>query len=240
MQNIRVLIVEDELIVSEEIKELLTSKGFEVVGQCTSAEEALSVLNGSPADIALLDINIEGSTDGIDLAHSILKSHECAVIFLTAFADDNFFNRAKEVKPAAYIVKPFEERNLQMAIEVAFNNLVENGGSPKSEAYKMRDSIFIKESTRFKKIALEAIQYAEASGSYTDVITERGVTTLAINLKHFEGHLEAPYFMRVHRSYVVNLTKVDEYEGNRIFINNKTIPLSTSYKEEFLRKFTFI
>jgi len=240
MRKIKVLIVEDELIVSEEIKELLSTKGYDVVDQCTSALEAQRVLSEMKVDVAILDINIEGDTDGIDLASWIISGHDCAVIFLTAFADDQFFQRAKEVKPAAYIVKPFEERNLQMAIEVAFNNLMVEGQTAQSEVFKITDAIFIKDSTRFKKIAIDAIHYAEASGSYTDVVTPEGTTTLAINLKHFESHLEAPVFMRVHRSFVVNLAKVQEYEGNRLFIGDKPIPISGTYKEEFLRKFTFI
>ena len=240
MRNIKILIVEDELIVSEEIKELLTSKGYEVIGQCTEGEEALSLLSTTQVDVALLDINIEGNMDGIDLASSIIAKHNCAVIFLTAFADDHFFERAKKVKPAAYIVKPFEERNLQMAIEMAFNNLLEGAQKSDSEIFKVTDAIFIKDNARFKKIPVNAIHYAEASGSYTDVVTSEGTTTLAINLKHFEAHLEAPVFMRVHRSFVVNLAKVEEYEGNRIFIEQKPIPISGTYKEEFLRKFTFI
>ena len=88
--------------------------------------------------------------------------------------------------------------------------------------------------------ALSSIHYAEADGSYTQVATEEGLLTLAINLKHFESHLDAPNFMRVHRSYVVNLSKVEEYEGNRMFVKSKPIPLSSSYKEAFLEKFTFL
>ena len=112
MSSIKVLIVEDELIVSEEIKELLSLAGFQVIGQATSGVEALTYMEQHKADVALLDINLDGPMDGIDLAHKVLKKHSCAIIFLTAFADDQFFARAKQVQPAAYIVKPFEERNL--------------------------------------------------------------------------------------------------------------------------------
>lgn len=240
MSSIKVLIVEDELIVSEEIKELLSLAGFQVIGQATSGVEALTYMEQHKADVALLDINLDGPMDGIDLAHKVLKKHSCAIIFLTAFADDQFFARAKQVQPAAYIVKPFEERNLQKAIEVAFNNLISAGNDAVQDSYKVTDFIFIKDSTRYKRIEIDSIQYAEASGSYTNVVTERGYTTLAMNLKHFEGHLDAPSFMRVHRSYLINLHKVHEYEGNRIFINEKPIPLSPAYKEQFLKKFTFM
>ena len=240
MDNIRIVIVEDELIVSEEIKEVLILQGYDVVGQCSSAAETMQLLSSQGIDIALLDINIDGEKDGIALAHDLKSRYNCAIIFLTAYADDYFFERAKAVNPAAYIVKPFEKRNLQMAVEVAFNNLLSSGGSPDSDMFKVTDAIFIKENSRYRKINIDNICYAAANGSYTDVYTDSGVSTLAINLKHFENHLESQQFMRVHRSYVVNLNKVDEYIGNRIFINTTDIPLSTSFKEAFLEKFTFL
>ena len=240
MANIRVLIVEDQFIVSEEIKEILLQKGYHVVGQCASADEALSLLESQTCDVAILDINIEGDKDGIDLANEILNRHQIAIIFLTAYADKQFLDRAKQVKPAAYIVKPFEETNLHMAVEIAFNNLLSNGVVPKQEAFQVKDFVFIKDSSRYRKIQLEQIMYAVAEGSYTRVLMEHTSVTLAINLKTFESHLSSPEFMRIHRSYVINLKKIEEYEGNRVFINEESIPISSSFKEDFMKRFTFL
>ncbi len=123
MQKVRVLIVEDEWIISEEIKEILQKKGYEVVGQAEDAKSALEILQDAVADVVLTDIQIKGKMDGIDLAHEITSKYLCAIIFLTAFDDEHFLNRAKKVKPATYIVKPFEERNLKAAIEIAYDKI---------------------------------------------------------------------------------------------------------------------
>ncbi len=240
MQKIRVLIVEDEWIVSEEVKELLERKGYVVQGQAEDAASALEILSEKEVDVALLDINIKGDKDGIELAHDIIRKHQCALIFLTAFDDEIFLNRAKAVKPAAYIVKPYEERNLQAAIEIAFNNLAESEVEPKENSYFVSDHIFIRDQSRFKKIALEKILFVEAVGSYTDIYTDDGKSTLAVNLKTFEENLDSPKFLRTHRSYLVNLSKVDEYEGNRVFVGGKPIPISSSHKEEVMKRFKFI
>ena len=240
MKNIKVLIVEDEWIVSEEIKELLTQSGFQVVGQAEDAESALQILAEDEADVALLDINIKGGIDGIQLAHEIIQKYNSALIFLTAFDDEHFINRAKEIKPAAYIVKPFQARNLEMAIEMAFNNLLENDIASREDSYVISDHIFLRDNSRFKKIALEDITYVEAVGSYTDIYTSAGKFTLSTNLKAFENQVDHPDFMRVHRSYVVNLSHVDELEGNRLFINQVPIPISSTHKEAFLSKFKFL
>jgi DNA-binding LytR/AlgR family response regulator len=241
MQKVKILIVEDEWIVSEEIKELLIKNKYDVIGQAEDAESALAIVHESPADIALLDINIKGDKDGIELAQELNQTNTCAIIFLTAFDDKYFLDRAKKVKPAAYIVKPFEERNLKVAIEMAFNNLSETAVEEGHDnPYFVGDQIFIKDNSRFRKILLNDILYVEAVGSYTDIHFTTGKTTLAINLKAFEGKLSDPKFMRVHRSFLINTDKVDEYEGNSIYISQKSIPLSASRKEEFLKRFKFI
>lgn len=240
MARVRILIVEDQVIVSEEIKEILMAKGYDVVAQCTSADEALEELKNHTCDVAILDINIDGDKDGIDLASEILDKHRCAIIFLTAYADEQFLARAKKVKPAAYIVKPFEETNLHMSIEIAFNNLLQEGVEPKADGFQIKDFVFIKDNTRYRKIKLDQIKYAEAEGSYTKVLMDETSITLAINLKSFEAHLSSPEFMRIHRSYVINLQKIEEYEGNRVFINQQPIPISSTFKEDFMKRFTFL
>ena len=239
MQKIRVLIVEDEWIVSEEIKELLDRNGYEIVGQTEDDLGALRMLDTHQVDVALLDINIKGERDGIELAEEIAGKHSCAIIFLTAYDDEQFLNRAKKVRPAAYIVKPFEARNLQNAIEIAFNNQIATKLPPREESYTITDFIFIRENSRFKKVSIESILFVEALGSYTDIYTDSGKITLAINLKTFTENLDNPKFMRIHRSFLINLSKIDEYEGNCVFINKTMIPISSTHKDEFLNRFKF-
>lgn len=240
MKNISVLIVEDEWIVSEEIMEVLTQSGYNVVGQVEDGNSALDILKEKEVDVALLDINIKGVMDGIELAHDIVKEFNCAIIFLTAFDDDHFINRAKKVKPAAYIVKPYQARNLEMAIEMAFNNLLASENPPKNESFFMPDYVFVKENSRFLKVRLEDIYFAEAVGSYTDIHIESGKKTVAINLKAFESSIDSSVFLRVHRSYLVNLSHIGAIDGNRVFINEKPIPISSSHKNELMERFKFI
>lgn len=124
MQKGRLLIVEDEWIISEEIKEILQKHGYVIIGQAEDAISALEILQDAEVDVVLMDIRIKGSMDGIELAHEIISKYQCAIIFLTAFDDEHFLSRAKKVKPATYIVKPFEERNLKAAIEIAFDKII--------------------------------------------------------------------------------------------------------------------
>ena len=126
--KINVLIVEDEWITSEEIKEVLEANEIRVVGQTDNAEEALALTSENKVDVALLDIHIKGQKDGIELAEEISKIRSTAIIFLTAFDDAEYISRAKQVLPAAYLIKPFQAKSLMLSIEMAFNNLLSGNG----------------------------------------------------------------------------------------------------------------
>ena len=120
MDRIRLLIVEDENLVARDIENMATSQGYEVCGIASSADEALAVAAESRPDIILMDVIIKGSLDGIAVAEKIWDAHHIPVIYVTAYADEQTLKRAKITEPFGYILKPFDERELKIAIEMAF------------------------------------------------------------------------------------------------------------------------
>jgi len=123
----RLFIVEDEGIVAADLQDRLTSMGYAVVGKATSGEEAVQKIASSKPDLVLMDIILEGSMDGIQAAEAIKQQHPIPVIiFLTAHADDATMRRAAELGPFGYVLKPFDERELHVAIEIGlYRNGVE-------------------------------------------------------------------------------------------------------------------
>ncbi|MEP4532698.1 MAG: response regulator [Cyclobacteriaceae bacterium] len=244
MQQIKILVVEDEWVVSEEVKEILEKNNFEVVGQAADAQTALEIAEEFKPDIALLDINIKGDKDGIELAALLQNSCDPGIIFLTAYDDQKYLDRAKSVNPQAYIVKPFREKNIVIAIELAFHNLSKNDaeevGEDDHKYYVLNDRVFIKDNHRFFKLELSRIKYVEAEGSYCHIHTDKGRHTLAINLKHFESKIQHPLLVRTHRSFLVNLESIDALEGNTLFIAEKSIPVSQSHKDDLLNRLKLI
>lgn len=117
--KIRLLIIEDEIIVARDLQSMVEKAGYEVCGLATTAEEALELASKLKPDLALVDIIIKGSTDGIEIAQKIWQEMEIPVIFVTAYADESTLNRARETTPFGYILKPFEERELRINIEMA-------------------------------------------------------------------------------------------------------------------------
>ncbi|HUU38459.1 MAG TPA: HD domain-containing phosphohydrolase [Candidatus Desulfaltia sp.] len=119
MDKIRLLIVEDESLVARDIENMAVSQGYEVCGIATAAEDALAMTAETRPDIILMDVIIRGSLDGIAVAEKIWDSYHIPIIYVTAYADEHTLKRAKITEPFGYILKPFDERELKIAIEMA-------------------------------------------------------------------------------------------------------------------------
>jgi CheY-like chemotaxis protein len=115
----KILVVDDEVVITTQLEEHLTAMGYEVVGRAGSGEEAIKLAKRLTPDLILMDIVMPGEIDGISAAGTIRAELDIPVIFLTAFADDKFVERAKNVEPMGYILKPFKEDEVKAAIEVA-------------------------------------------------------------------------------------------------------------------------
>ena len=241
--KVKVLVVEDEWITSEEIKEVMLQNGFDVIGQAVDANTVHQIIEKDTPDVILMDINIKGNVDGIELATQIREKLNCAIIFLTAYDDDYFLRRAQKVAPASYLVKPFQAKNLTVAVKMAIQNISkdsENSEDDKETSFFVDDRIFIRENNRFTKMRVEDLYYAEAVGSYCEVHTKDQKYVLSMNLKSFEQKLDHPQFLRIHRSFLVNTRKVDAIEGNTVQVGGRKIPVSESNRMELLNKFKII
>ncbi|MCF7793251.1 MAG: response regulator [Candidatus Cloacimonetes bacterium] len=124
----RIMIVEDEVMISEDIKKTLIQMEYDVVGVCASGEDAISLAINEKPDLIIMDIMLEGKISGIEAAKRIQKQKDIPVIFLTAYADDKTIQTATEAEPYFYLVKPFNENDLKAAIQITF---VKNEASKK-------------------------------------------------------------------------------------------------------------
>ncbi len=122
MSKVKILIVEDEVIIAKDIAAYLEIAGYMVIGIAHDSEKALDYIHSLAPDFILLDINIEGTKDGIEVAEVIKKKYDIPFIFLTSYSDKETLSRAKEVNPSGYIVKPFDEHDLMSSITIALHN----------------------------------------------------------------------------------------------------------------------
>ncbi|HAV63580.1 MAG TPA: hypothetical protein DCY13_14590 [Verrucomicrobiales bacterium] len=117
----RIMVVEDEAIVAEDIKVNLNELGYEVAAVCHTAEECLKQFPANAPDLVLMDIQLNGRMDGFAAADQVLNDHRCPVIYLTAFANTELIGKAKETEALDYVLKPFKKEQLKASIELALH-----------------------------------------------------------------------------------------------------------------------
>lgn len=224
--KIKVLIVEDEVLVADDIASSLETDGYEVTGIAISGEECLESIAQNPPHIVLMDINIKGEKDGIETAKKIKN---IPIIFISSNTGQQFISRAMELSPYAFISKPYNYRDVALAIEIAFKR---HNESALTNVTEQSDSIFVKKGEFYKKVLLDDILYIEAAGSYCEVCTTDEKYTLSFNLNHFQNNIHHSAFKRIHRSHVVNLKKVEGFDKSGLTVGGKYLPVSSSYKDE--------
>ena len=236
----KILIVEDEMIIGANISLQLTKLGYEVTGIISRGEDALQHVRENHPDIVLMDIQLKGHLDGIDTAKIIQVEFDLPIIYLTANADDEHFNRAKATHPFAFISKPFKKLDLQHAIELTVDRLEEQPAgeptSPPTSDFILSDSIYIRRNERMIKILIEDIYYFEADRNYCKIHTRDKDYLLVMTLKDINEKLPPEHFLRIHRSYIVNLSHIDEVAGTHVVVKKKAIPLSKTSKKELLNR----
>lgn len=121
-EDYKVLIVEDDLIIANDIASLLRHNGYEVIGIATNKRKALFYINQFSIDIAILDISMEEESDGITISKIIRDKHHFPFIFLTSFSDDKILTEAQEQEPEAYLVKPFQDATLLASLKLSIRN----------------------------------------------------------------------------------------------------------------------
>lgn len=239
--EIHILIVEDEPIIAADLEDRLLDMGFVVAGIFTTGEAVLSHFQtSSHVDIVIMDIQLDGKLDGVETAQMLVKQYLIPIIFLTSNSDDITFERAKKTLPAAFLSKPFRGRDLKHAIELAIMKIGE-GTADKNTAtsekpFFLKDRVFVKVKEGMAKVLFEDILWIEADDYYSKIVTKTQTFLLSQTLgktsKTFE---ELPFFVRVHRSFIVNLDHISHIGEVFLSINNVQIPLGKSYKEDFMR-----
>lgn len=243
-----VIVVEDNLLLAADIIETLESFDYEVLECFTTGEEARDWLktNHEQVDFALLDIELAGKMTGIELANFInkrFKKKKIGLIFLTAFQDDLHFRQAKRSKPAAYLFKnQIGDKDLNIAIELALANANDSQPEVPTEGYFLNDRIFVRQdSNKFVRMSISDIEVLMAEGSYTSIITNGRRYVLSESLKKVATKMTGlPQFVRIHKSYIVNINKIDAFENQYIEIGKDHYPIGKTYMKQFLAKFRFV
>lgn len=218
------LIIDDNKIARTTIKQLAGKvSDITVVAECSDAMDAYNLLQSQPVDLLLLDIEMPGMS-GLELTRNLVNRRPL-IIFITSnreYAADAF-----DLSVVDYIIKPVTTTRFIQAIDKAREVLESNREEVK---IKEGEFIFIRDSNIVRRLKLDDIIYAEAMGDYVKLYTPEKFYAIHTTLKAVEERLPASLFLRVHRSYLVAVNKIDTMDGGALVINGKPLPVADAYR----------
>lgn len=242
MDKFSILIVEDELLIAEDIRMHLENLGYLVTDMATSYNEAINSIMESLPDMVIVDINIDGQKDGIELGEFLTHEVDIPFIYLTGQADKGTIDKAKETKPGSYLIKPFTSEGLYAAVEMALSNAndarnVVKNEDDESEELVIKDSLFVKKQNHFVKVKIDSIKYISSDGNYLNIYKSQDEKYLIRStIKKILPHLPNDLFFQTYKSHIVNLSFLDKVTTTHVVIDGKEIPLSKNKKEMLLSK----
>lgn len=224
--QINCIAIEDEPLALKKLAGFINK--IEYLSLCQTfdnAIEAISYLKRNSVDLIFLDIQMEEFT-GIQFLETIKQRPK--VIITTAY--DKYAVKGYELDVADYLLKPFTFERFVQAVEKVFNAINEKVTSVSN------DYVFVKTEHRLEKIKVSEILYVEGMNEYLRIVTEEKKIMTLQNFKSIEEILPKDNFIRVHKSYLVAIDKIESIERNRIKIKKMLVPISDTYKERFYNK----
>lgn len=206
---------------------------LELIAECNDAREALDSLDSKQVDLLLLDIEMP-DMNGLDLIRK-LGNQRPLIIFTTAKKD--YAVEAFELSVVDYLVKPITLPRLKQAVERAGEVLESNKEEVKVEE---QGFVFVKDNGILKRISIDDILFLEAMGDYVKVHTSQKFHVVHATLKSIEEKLPASKFIRVHRSYIVAINKIDYIQEGTISIGKTTIPVADTHKSNLNKRLNLL
>lgn len=222
------IIVDDEEMSRSTVEHFVKLTDFlKLEKVCSSALEAVNVLNETKIDLIFLDIEMP-EMSGLEMLETL--SYSPAIIFITSKKE--YAIQAFDYNVVDYLVKPVEYTRFLKAVNKAMTAVGKKVGET--------DETFIKTDLKYVKINFSKVLFVEAMADYVVLNLAEKKHIIHSTMKSLEQKLDSEKFIRVHRSYIVNFTKVDSVENSVIYIGGNKIPIGASYKNEFMQKINLL
>ncbi len=227
------MVVDDELVSRSIVNRYIENTNFlNLQFECSNGIEAVNILQEPEADVDLIYLDIEmPEMSGMEFLQSIDRAQE---IIVTTSAED-YAVKAFERSVTDYLVKPFEYSRFLKASVKAKDNI-----EARNRKNERQSDIYVQCDSKLIKLDLKDILYVEALADYVIFVTNHGKHIVHYTMKGIEKRLPGSYFARVHRSYIVNTNKIENLQDLAININDKSIPIGASYKEDFMERLNFL
>lgn len=243
---ISVLIVEDDEMWAESLRESLFEFGFQVTAVCPDFETAVVSLNRSDYDIVLLDIHLDGKESGIELGKMIDQFYRKPFIFLTASMDGAMIKKAVDARPSAYLTKPVHPASIFATIHSAIRHFSEKNAVPASQVEKEADSFFVKQGDKYRKVYWNDIVCLRSEKNYTALINAKDGTTsfvrstLPKTLRFLVPVSLQPDFIQINRSEAVQRKFIKELNKDEILTDHGPFEVTEAYTKQLREKLKII
>lgn len=230
------IIIDDEPLARAEMQSLIKEvSNIEILGDFSNALTALEFLKTNDVDLIFLDIEMPLVT-GLEFAEQLPK--QSLIIFTTAYSQ--YALKSYELDAIDYLLKPIEKHRLEKAIQKAelYNQLLSQSTVKNTIESNTNDFLFIKSDRRFYKLNFEEIKFIEGLKDYVVIHTKTQKLITAMNLKTTHLKLPAEKFLRVSKSYVVNINFIDSFDNHNVYIDESEIPLGEVFRAEFFRVYS--
>lgn len=230
------LIVDDEPLARQGMKSLIEKvSNLEILGQFSNAPAALAFIKNNDVDLIFLDIQMPKVT-GLEFAEQIPK--KTLIIFTTAYSQ--YATKSYELDAIDYLLKPIDKNRLKRAIVKAetYKKMLSDSDAINTLESSTGDFLFIKSDRRYYKINLRDIRFIEGLKDYVIIHTASQKLITALNLKTIHSRITANNFIRVSKSYVVNMDLIDSFDSYTIYIGESEIPIGDVYKKDFFQRYT--
>lgn len=230
--RMKVLVVEDEIIIADNICQFLTDKNYAVLEPALSYDEAIESIEKEAPDLILLDIQLQGDRTGIDLAKKLEESYQVPFIYLTSNSDETTMNLAIDTNPSAFLIKPLNKKQLFAAIEIIRRRM--NG---LQETDEKRRNLFVNNGKEHINILLDDILMVKSENVYVEINLKNGQRILTRSTLAQFIELLNEDFIQTHRSYVVNIKNIGKIGKSGIFIGTHEVPIGNKYRKVFYERF---
>ncbi|MFN6074491.1 MAG: LytR/AlgR family response regulator transcription factor [Fluviicola sp.] len=222
--NAKILVVEDEIIIADNICEILRSYNYETLEPALSFEQANRAVQELKPDIVILDINLKGKKTGFDFANEVLKTLEIPFLYLTSNSDFPTMKEAIATNPSAFLVKPFNESELIASIEIIYNKL---------QTFNSESHMYVFDGKEYINVLKSSILFIKSDNIYIEFFINNGTKIISrSSLKKVNEELDSD-FIQIHRSYIVNLKHIEKIASSEITIDKTKIPIGEKYATDF-------
>jgi two-component system, LytTR family, response regulator LytT len=226
----KILIVEDELLIAEMLKEMLIDLGYEVIAIANNYNNAIEILDTNLGiDMCFIDINLQEKKSGFDVVNYIINHNQIPFVFCTSYSDKKTIEEAVKYNPEAYLIKPFSESDLFTTIELIKGR--------RKTLKNNTDEIIIKDGHNNVKLQINDILWIKSDNVYIEINTDHKKYLVRNSLVKFLDEINSPLFAKAHRAFAININHIQAMNSQYIIIANEKIPLSRNCKDEILEKF---